>query len=57
MEKKKGFASMTPEERREIAKKGGKAVSMNRAHMAEIGRKGGERSGSVRKKNPETPQP
>lgn len=40
--KKQGFASLTPEQRREFARRGGKTVSANRAHMAEIGRKGGE---------------
>jgi len=30
----------TPEEAREAGRKGGAAVSRNRAHMAEIGRKG-----------------
>lgn len=65
----RGFASMTPEKRAEIASKGGKSaqehgkayrfntesaraagriggmvVSQDREHMAEIGRKGGERS-------------
>ncbi len=39
---KKGFASMSEKERKEIAKKGGQKVSQNREHMAEIGRKGGE---------------
>jgi general stress protein YciG len=29
----------------QIGKKGGKAVSQNRAHMAAIGKKGGERRG------------
>lgn len=38
----RGFASMSPEQQRAIARKGGKAVSQNRAHMAAIGRKGGE---------------
>ncbi len=67
--KKKGFASLSPEKRREIASKGGKAVhqkgnahkfnsetarkagkiggksvSENKEHMAEIGRRGGEAS-------------
>ena len=67
--KKRGFASMSPEKRREIASKGGRAanekgtayrfnsdtarkagriggksVSENREHMAEIGRRGGESS-------------
>ena len=32
----------TPEEAREAGRKGGAAVSRNRAHMAEIGRKGGQ---------------
>lgn len=40
--RKRGFAAMDPEKRREIARKGGEAVSQNRTHMAEIGRKGGE---------------
>jgi general stress protein YciG len=39
---KRGFAAMDPEKRREIARKGGAAVSQNRDHMASIGRKGGE---------------
>ena len=38
----RGFAAMTPEKQREIARKGGMAVSENRQHMSEIGRKGGE---------------
>lgn len=37
----RGFAAMDGEKQREIARKGGEAVSNNRAHMAEIGRKGG----------------
>lgn len=66
---KRGFASMSPERRREIAAKGGKtshargvaheftseearlagkkggtAVSQDRKHMAELGRKGGQAS-------------
>jgi general stress protein YciG len=65
--KARGFAAMSPEAQREIARKGGRAahqrgtahefdsaeaaqagrkggeaVSRNRAHMAEIGRKGGK---------------
>lgn len=44
----RGFASMDPERQREIARKGGATVSRNRAHMAEIGRKGGEASGLSR---------
>ena len=71
--KKRGFAAMSPEKRREIASKGGKAanekgtgyrftpetarkagriggrsVSENREHMAEIGRKGGENSSKAK---------
>jgi general stress protein YciG len=41
---KRGFASMDDDEQREIARKGGEAVSKDREHMAEIGRKGGEAS-------------
>jgi general stress protein YciG len=37
----RGFASMDTEKQREIARKGGRAVSRDRAHMAAIGRKGG----------------
>jgi general stress protein YciG len=33
---------MDEERQREIARKGGEAVSRNRDHMAAIGRKGGE---------------
>lgn len=40
--KPKGFATMSPERIREIARKGGKSHS--REHMAEIGRKGGMKS-------------
>ncbi len=38
----RGFASMDDNKQREIARKGGEAVSRDREHMAEIGRKGGE---------------
>ena len=38
----RGFAAMDQQQQREIARKGGQAVSRNREHMAEIGRKGGE---------------
>lgn len=44
----RGFASMDPEQQREIARKGGEAVSGNREHMSEIGKKGGEASGGRR---------
>jgi uncharacterized protein len=68
-QRKRGFATLDPEQQREIARKGGqaahgkgtahefsseearragqlggRAVSANRAHMAEIGRKGGQRT-------------
>ena len=38
----RGFAAMTAEQQRQIASKGGEAVSRNREHMSEIGKKGGE---------------
>ncbi len=38
----RGFGAMDDEKQREIARKGGEAVSQNREHMSEIGRKGGE---------------
>lgn len=34
--------NLSPEQRSEIGRKGGEAVSRNREHMAAIGRKGGE---------------
>jgi general stress protein YciG len=53
------------EEAREAGRKGGEAVSANRAHMAAIGRKGGEAShrGSAKRaeqapaQQPQTPAP
>ncbi|MFZ6011079.1 MAG: KGG domain-containing protein [Bacteroidota bacterium] len=42
----RGFASMDKEKQRAIARKGGEAVSGNRAHMAEIGKRGGESRGN-----------
>lgn len=42
--KPQGFATMSAEQRREISKLGGKKISQNREHMAEIGRKGGMKS-------------
>jgi general stress protein YciG len=41
-ESERGFAAMDPALQKEIARKGGAAVSKDREHMAEIGRKGGE---------------
>lgn len=38
----RGFAAMDSSLQKEIARKGGEAVSRDREHMAEIGRKGGE---------------
>lgn len=40
----RGFAGMPEEKQREIARRGGIAVSQNREHMAKIGRKGGIKS-------------
>ena len=39
----RGFASMSGDKQKQIASKGGTAVSRNREYMAMIGRKGGER--------------
>lgn len=38
----RGTAAMDEPTRKEVARKGGLAVSRNRQHMAEIGRKGGQ---------------
>ena len=53
---KRGFASMSPEQRREIASKGGKSVpsdkrsfSQDRHLASNAGRKGGLNSGISRK--------
>jgi len=45
----RGFAAMSPEQQRQIASKGGEAVSKNRGHMSEIGKKGGDRVSQNRK--------
>jgi general stress protein YciG len=37
----RGFAAMEEKRQREIARKGGQAVSQDRQHMSEIGRRGG----------------
>jgi general stress protein YciG len=50
---KQGTAALPLEQRLALAKKGGLAVSQNRAHMAEIGRKGGVKSGEARRKQKE----
>lgn len=50
----KGTAhEFTPEEAREAGRKGGEAVSRDRAHMAEIGRAGGKNSHKNRKSKAE----
>lgn len=48
----RGFAGMDPEQQRRIAQKGGEAVSRDRQHMSEIGRRGGEVSGNHRQQPP-----
>ena len=45
------------EEAREAGRKGGQAVSQDRAHMAAIGRKGGEARGSKQGKKPAASTP
>ena len=54
---KRGFAAMTPEKRREIARKGGQSVkpenrafAQNRDLAAEAGRKGGSQSPGKRRR-------
>jgi hypothetical protein len=44
----RGFAAMSDSDQREIARKGGEAVSQDRQHMADIGRKGGSASAESR---------
>lgn len=39
---RRGFAVMTPEQRKRIATLGGRSVSMNRKHMSRIGTLGGK---------------
>ena len=50
----RGFAAMSPELQREIARKGGQTVSQDRDHMASIGRRGGEASRGGRGSNEDT---
>lgn len=59
MTSKRGFASMTPEKRREIASKGGKAVkpenrsfSTNNRLAIEAGRKGGSAAPKAKTESP-----
>jgi general stress protein YciG len=49
--RERGFAAMDAQQQREIARKGGQAVSADRQHMSEIGRKGGEASRNGNRKN------
>jgi general stress protein YciG len=49
--------TFTPEEARQAGKKGGRAISQNRSHMAEIGRKGGENSRKQRSSASNQPGP
>lgn len=52
----KGTAhEFTSDEARSAGRKGGEAVSRNRQHMAEIGRRGGERRGAKRAAQKEQP--
>ena len=44
----RGFAALDENTQRKIAQKGGEAVSRDRQHMSDIGRKGGEASGGNR---------
>ena len=46
--------TFTPEQAREAGQKGGNLISRNRAHMAEIGRKGGT---SPRRRRAKTQRP
>jgi len=48
----RGFAAMDEAKQREIARKGGEAVSKDREHMAEIGAKGGRASHRGRSTRP-----
>ena len=41
-QEKRGLGSSDEKTREEVARKGGEAVSRDREHMAQIGRKGGE---------------
>ena len=40
----RGLANADQKTREQVARKGGEAVSRNKEHMAEIGKKGGEHS-------------
>ena len=52
---KQGVAhEWSSDEARTAGRKGGQIVSQNREHMSEIGRRGGQSSGSRRGKNPQT---
>jgi general stress protein YciG len=47
---KRGFAVMSPDQKSEIARQGGLAVSRNSRHMADIGRLGGEASARAKRR-------
>ena len=52
----KGTAhEFTADEARNAGRKGGQAVSQDRAHMAQIGREGGKSRGNVRRAQKQTP--
>ena len=54
----KGTAhEFSPEEARNAGRKGGQSVSLNRAHMIEIGRLGGKRSAERRRASARAAQP
>lgn len=54
----KGTAhEFTPDEAREAGRKGGESVSRDRAHMAQIGRRGGAASGAARRRKSTTKAP
>lgn len=54
---RRGFASMDPKTKLRIARAGGRAVSKNRRHMAEIGRIGGANSNVNRRRTATRPRP
>jgi len=49
MARTRNFDQLTKEQRIDLARKGGLAVSQNKSHMSEIGRKGGMISAAKRK--------
>lgn len=60
MSNAKGFALLSPKQLKKISSKGGKALSKNKLHMAEIGRKGALKSAERKRelkqlRNPQDP--